>query len=550
MDFLTFPPKQPGPTADPTASRDMKKENIWNATTHLNVSASPVGIRRSQLFLAIAVGVCCSAGLLLTANPTLNQAGMIDPYFYVGYTNDYAGLLERFGPTYYADRVAYIFPARAFNYLFGPEGGYFAFRFVALAAAVASVFVIGVRFYGFAAALLAAVWLSFTPGLPRALLWTYVDGVATAYLLVGAALLVVPTRRRLTGHAVAGTAFAFAVNCNIFVLAICALLGPGWAFFYRRERIVWLARATFALALGFLAAHFALALMAYFQFPAYGLSLSFKSIRSAISLLGADANFYPFSSNWEYNSFALLIPITFVSAALLSVARRSAIMPAPADGTDFAVFAVSHLGAIICLSLISQVVFHDSWLTVQYYRTYFVPGCVFALIVIGGEAQRHGGRMSGDAAVYGGSALILLWWLALPVLPHLEIEANWFFWLAIAAVTIVAAAALHRTAAAARGACRGYCATQSVLLRLRLLDLLSYSGPPTRTRSGRVGRLPRCVFPASILGSLRPPETNYRVLVQRKSRGALDIAELDPGHVSVGLHSDVFGGKAGNAADR
>jgi hypothetical protein len=70
------------------------------------------------------------------------------------------------------------------------------------------------------------------------------------------------------------------------------------------------------------------------------------------------------------------------------------------------------------------------------------------LIVIGGEAQQHGGRILGDAAVYAGSALTLLLWLALPVLPHLEVEASWSFWLAIAAVATVAAAILHRTAAA------------------------------------------------------------------------------------------------------
>ena len=141
----------------------MNKKKIWDATAHLKATASEAGICRSQFLLAITLGLCCSAGLLLTANPTLNQAGLIDPYLYVGYTNDYAGLLERFGPTYYADRIAYIFPARAFNYLFGLEGGYFAFRFVALAAATASVFIIGLRFYGFTVALLGAVWLTFTP---------------------------------------------------------------------------------------------------------------------------------------------------------------------------------------------------------------------------------------------------------------------------------------------------------------------------------------------------------------------------------------------------
>ena len=426
----------------------MNKKKIWDATAHLKATASEAGICRSQFLLAITLGLCCSAGLLLTANPTLNQAGLIDPYLYVGYTNDYAGLLERFGPTYYADRIAYIFPARAFNYLFGLEGGYFAFRFVALAAATASVFIIGLRFYGFTVALLGAVWLTFTPGLPRGLLWTYVDGFAVAYLLVGAAFLIVPIRRRLICHVAAGAAFGLAVNCNIFVFAICGLLGPGWVFFYRHERITWLARAVLLLALGFLAAHLALALMAYAQVPKYGLTLSFELFRSVISLIGNGAEFYPFSSNWQDDSFTLLIPVTFATAAFLSVARRSAIVPAPADRADFAVFGACHLGAVILLSLISQFAFHDSWMSVQFYRTYFVPGSVFALIVIGGEAQRYGGRILGSAALYCGSMLIVLLWVALPVLPHLEIESGWSLWLALAFATIIAARVLYRTAAA------------------------------------------------------------------------------------------------------
>src|ERR1700678_87321 len=114
-------------------------------TGNSSLRASPTGLRRSQILVAIILGVCCSGGLLLTADSTLNQAGLIDPYLYAGYTNNYIGLLQRFGPNYYADRIAYIFPARAFNYLFDQEDGYLAFRFVALAVAASSVFVIGLR---------------------------------------------------------------------------------------------------------------------------------------------------------------------------------------------------------------------------------------------------------------------------------------------------------------------------------------------------------------------------------------------------------------------
>ena len=401
---------------------------------------------RSHLFVAIGVGLCCSGGLLLTIDSTLNQFGGLDPYVYAGYIHDYPDLVARFGRTYYSERIAYIYPERALTYLLGLEGGYFAFRFVALAAAAAAVFSIGRRFYGYAPAILAAVWLSFTPWLPRSLLWTYPDGIAVAYLLVGAAFLFVPTRRRLIYHGAAGAAFALAVNCNLFLLAICGLLGPGWAFFYRHGGVVWLARAILALAIGFFATYLVLSLILYVQFPVHGFFLEGASIREAIELLrGEEQSWYePLSSIiWEDRNFTLLIPITFVLAAFSIVATRSTIVRTP---RDFEVFVISYLASIVCFFLIFHFGFHAFWLSASYYTIYFLPASVLALVMLGGEAERCGGRIFGAAAVYGGIGLILLWWLALPIRPQLEI--GFYLWIIVAAVTVAAAMALYRSGAA------------------------------------------------------------------------------------------------------
>jgi hypothetical protein len=409
-----------------------------------------VGARRSNFFLAIGVGLCCSVGLLLTTGDTLHQAGYIDPYVYVGYIHDYHGLLNRFGPTYYSTRIAYIYPERALAYLFGLQGGYLAFRLLALASAVAAVFAIGMRFYGYAPAILAAVWLSFVPWLPRSLFWTYPDGIAVVYLLVGIAFLIVPTKRRLAYHFAAGAAFALAINCNLILLAYCGLLGPGWGFFYRREGIVWLARALCALAVGFFATYLLMTLLLYVQFPAYGFLFELVSIRTAISLIGGEglAWYQPLSSIiWQGKNFTLLIPVTFVFAALSLVTQCSRIERTQTSDTDFEVFAVSYLASIIGFSLLLHFGFQDASLSQAHYISYFVPGSVLALIVLGGAIERRGGRVLGKAVVFGGAALILLGWLAHPVLPHLKITESWYFWLAVAAVTVVAALALRRIAA-------------------------------------------------------------------------------------------------------
>jgi hypothetical protein len=400
---------------------------------------------QSHLVFRIATGFCCAVFVLLTASGKLNQAASIDPYIYAGYTHNYAALLERFGPTYYSERIAYIFPAWAFAYLFGLEGGYFAFRIVALASAVTAVFAIGMRFYGFAPAILAAVWLTFTPWLPRSLLWTYPDGIAVVYLLVGMAFLLVPNSRRLICHVVAGATFMFAITCNLSLLAIGGLLAPSWAFFYRRQGMVWLARAILAVAFGFFATYVALALILYVKFPAYGFSFEFATIREAISLLnGRGQTWYkPLATIiWQEKDFTLLIPITFALAALLLVVRRSAILGSAKRDREFAVLAATYLTSIVGFSLILHFGLHDASLSLPWYTVYFVPGCVVALIALAGEAERRGGPIFGTVAVYCGAGLILIWWVAYPILPHLESSSSFYSWLVVAGATAAAAAAV------------------------------------------------------------------------------------------------------------
>jgi len=414
------------------------------------VGALIVGVGRSHLPLAILVGLCCSTCLFLTAGSTLIQAGWLDPYVYVGYMNDYAGLLERFGRTYYSERIAYIYPAHAFTYLFGLQGGYFAFRYVALTSAVAAVFMIGMRFYGFAPAMLAAVWLSFTPWLPRSLFWTYPDGLAVVYVLVGAALLIVPIHKRLTCHVAAGATFALAVNCNLFLLPICGLLGPGLAFFYRREGVVWLAQVTLALAIGFFATLMALGLILYIQFPNYGFFVELASFREAISLFGGDDEVWykPLSwIIWENENFALLIPITFLPAAILLVVRRSLLGRTVPSALDFEVLAVVYLMSVICFFLLLHFGFHSPVLSLPYYIIYCVPGCVLAMLALSGEVQQRGGR-NGNAILYCGTALVLVAWFVLPALADIRSIWSLYSWLAVGGLTVAAAAALRRTAIA------------------------------------------------------------------------------------------------------
>ena len=398
------------------------------------------GLHGSKLLFAIVVGICCAAGLLLTAGGKLNQADSLDPYIYAGYAHDYPSLLERFGPTYYSERIAFIYPERVFSDLFGLEGGYLALRLTALAVAVAAVFAIGIRFYSIATATLAAVWLSFTPWLPRSLLWTYPDGMAVVYLLVGIAFLLVPSARRLTGHVIAGVAFMLAINCNLTLLAISGLIVPGWFFFYRREGIGWIARAILAVAFGVFASYLALALIFYIKFPAYSFSFELATFREAVSLLGGRGKnwFKPLATIISQDkNFTLLIPITFALAALLVTARGRITLRSEKGQADFVPLAASYLVCLVGFSLILHFGLSDGFLSA--YTVFFVPGCVLTLIALAGEVERHGGPILGAAAVYAGAGLILLWWLSYPIQPSLQIASSIYLWVILGAVTVVAA---------------------------------------------------------------------------------------------------------------
>jgi len=403
--------------------------------------------RHAYLVHAIAFGLCCAAVLLLTTHGRLNQPVEIDPYIYAGYIHDYRHLVERFGRTYFSTRIAFIYPDRVLAYLFGLEGGYLTFRFIELTAAAAAVFTIGVRFLGYAPAILAATWLCFIPWLPSAIFRTHYDGTAVVYLLVGAAFLLVPTRRRLAAHVAAGAAFALAVNCNLFLLTICGLLGPGWIYFYRREGAKFLTSAIVALGAGFLGAYLILAIILYVQYRRYGFFFEIAAVKEALFLLGGAQKIWyqPLSVLiWQRHDFKILIPLTLLAAALALVARRAAIGQKASDTADFEVLALIYLACIVAFYLFFHFVVHAFWLEDHYYPTYFVPASVLAVIVLGGEVERRVGGAFGTAVVAGGAGLILILWLARPVLPQWNVASSFYLWLGLAAVTAAAAVALYR----------------------------------------------------------------------------------------------------------
>jgi hypothetical protein len=135
-------------------------------------------------------------------------------------------------------------------------------------------------------------------------------------------------------------------------------------------------------------------------------------------------------------------------AALVLFPRQRPHNPISTNRVDFAVFVLPYLPSVIAMMLVGHFAFRDSSLSLPYYTIYLVPGSVLALLMIGGEAEHRGGRTFGAVAVYCGIGVILLSWLARPVLPDTGLGSSFYSWLTLAAMTVGAALASYRAAAA------------------------------------------------------------------------------------------------------
>src|SRR5262249_15620392 len=186
------------------------------------------GRHRSDVPWAVAAILATPAAWYPAGPLPLYQNGFLDPYFYTGYVNRYGQLLERYGNTYYATRIADIFPQRALSAVFGFEGGYYAWHYLLAVAALGSVYAIARRHAGAPTAAIVTAALVAAPWLPRALIWDYVDGAAISFILVGIYFLLASRARMPLRWAAAGVSFSLAVSCNFFVISIVGAFVFAW----------------------------------------------------------------------------------------------------------------------------------------------------------------------------------------------------------------------------------------------------------------------------------------------------------------------------------
>jgi hypothetical protein len=396
------------------------------------------GRRGSRAMLVVIVCLGLAGLLLSTAQEPLRQIPphkTIDPYVYAAYINDYRSTLKRFGETYYASRVAFIYPERALVNLLGLDAGYYAFRFAALLVAIGSILAIGWRYYGLPTAVFASAWACLTPWLPAQLLYTHYDGIAIIYTLLALALLLVPTRWRFTGHVAAGAAFALAVNCTQLAATMGAAFLPGWIVLNRACGTRWIVHAALCVFGGFVLGYAAPILILETEFPGYGFTSAAKSFITALALAGGGVErwFHPLSEIFSHaREVVLLIPTTLLILGILAYLKRP-LVDKTSEQARFAVAALLYLSAMWALGLFFHLVLSHPLFFYAYYTINFFPASALVLISLTGEVEVGWGSRSG---LYIGFISIILIWILLPFVWPWVNAPRTAIWTALIAVIV------------------------------------------------------------------------------------------------------------------
>lgn len=243
------------------------------------------------------------------------QLGGIDAYLYTSLSLDYAEMLGRFGPTYYATRLAVIAPMGVFYRIFGLEYGFILLRVIYSAFAGYFLFLILAQKEPQKPSLVLSGVLIISPWLTRELAWDYVTGFSVVYLLGGIAFLLQPKGWKFSIGS--GVLCAFAINSNFSAIPWCASFMCCWLAvnILNKEKNTFKKLSLFCF--GVLFFYLPVSLIMWIKFPVFGAFFEWKSIETTIWLMkgAAQAYFTPLKE-YFYNGF-YYISLPFIVALCL-----------------------------------------------------------------------------------------------------------------------------------------------------------------------------------------------------------------------------------------
>jgi len=358
---------------------------------------------RTAVFFAIPLAV------LLFVRSDLNQAGMLDPFIYLGYSIDYSELAVRYGQTYYSTRLAHILPNAWAASLLGDTLGYYTVRYVLLVAATASIYRIGRHYAGEGQAWIVTIFFATHVWLLREIFWDYYDGTVVVWALVSIACLL-PRKRDLGWHAAAGFAAALAANGSPVGLVIITAYGPAW--FIERRCKTWreLGRSFGAAVAGFAACYGLLIVAMTILNPSVGWHFD-EITYGMLSFMftGGGANYFKslrtiFLDLGWYQSLVFPFFLSISLAGLLASRRAGSAAHRSAIGAALFVLTLALFFALFHFLL------HWGLLALHYYLIYFLPAGVVAVASLLGQRQFMINRSFGLMATFSFFMLHFAFW--------------------------------------------------------------------------------------------------------------------------------------------
>jgi hypothetical protein len=339
----------------------------------------------SSFFWMALFAVSMLVLLNFTLINNLVQINFLDPFFYTSYAHNYSDLIERYGRTYYSTRLAFIYPARFFIWIFGSEAGYLVFRSLLLFGAIAATWRICISFYN---SKKIAAFVSFLlvlhPWFIRSICWDYIDGVAIVYTLLSVSFFILAEGVDRTSYFLSGIFFLLAVNCNVFVGGLFSAFLPFWYILRKSSplSLFWKNALFFFFGMGSI--YLLFIGLTYWEFPTMNPFFDRVTISMSKWMVTGGGSGWKQSinavlSHGEYYIFYPLLVLSLCSLFWIFNKKDQLLNP------RFGISAILCLFITLCLFVFVQFVLKVYVICYCYYFDYAIPATLLALIWLTGE---------------------------------------------------------------------------------------------------------------------------------------------------------------------
>jgi len=328
------------------------------------------------LFAAIAI--------LIIPSP-LNHFSTLDPITYQSYIHDYKYMVDIYGYTYYASRVAWIFPSALLQHTFGDQAGYLIIRIVLFGGSASALSILVDRLFRRPYGLYAAAWMVFSPTLLREMGHEYGDGAAFSYTFMGLACILSPKEKAGVAHFFGGVLLGLAFNTYPTSAVVPIMAVPAWLYLRRSVGLKADLICVGSAIAGFAAIYLVIAAYLWSVFTAAGQNFEIipLSAMKELSSGGAAVWYVPLKDIFiARGDWSRAYPLFVFVAVVLFLATKPRLASSPAldHERDGLVVAAVLCGAAVLLYLGLHFGFHSGAIVYPWTYDYVLPGCALGSI--------------------------------------------------------------------------------------------------------------------------------------------------------------------------